>query len=296
MLRASSRVYRLGAALAAFGLLVCAGAVVVVPATVSLRPHAQHIVSLAGLRFGLPSANVAALALLALATLGLGVLVTLLHGAWRIARAHRELRRELPVVGPLPGEHDVLLVAGEGVHAFCAGLLRPRVYVSSGALRALGDDELRAVLAHERMHRARRDPLRIVTGRLLGQALFFAPAVRALVRRYDALAELAADDHALAAVGGDRAVVASAMLAFDGSVAPERADHVLGASPEWAMPVALSALTATAVAGLALLVWQLAHHAVLQTALLSPAPCVVMLAAVPLSALALGLWAARSPR
>src|SRR5207248_11431481 len=142
-----------------------------------------------------------------------GVLLAVARGVWVIARAHRRLRRELPVVGALPGEADVTVLAHDGVQAFCAGLLRPRVYVSAGALRELCDQELRAVLAHERMHRARRDPLRIVTARLLGNALFFAPAVRALARRYDALAELAADEHALAAVGGDASIVASAMLA-----------------------------------------------------------------------------------
>jgi hypothetical protein len=199
----------------------------------------------------------------------------------------------LPVVGSLPGEPDVVVFASESVHAFCAGLVRPRIYLSAGALQALGPDELRAVLAHERMHRARRDPLRLVSGRLLGEALFFAPAVRALVRSYDTLAELAADDHALAAVGGDRSVVASAMLAFDTGVAPERADHVLGVPDDWTLPVALTTLTFAGAAAAALLVWQLAHHAVLRTALVSPAPCIVVLAAVPLCALALGRWASR---
>jgi Zn-dependent protease with chaperone function len=293
LLRASSQAYRLGAALAALGLALTAGALAATLSALSVRHQPGHLTSVAGLRLGLPSANAAAVVLLVLATLGLAVLVTLLRGAWAIARAHRRLRRGLPVVGPLPGAADVVVVAGEGVHAFCAGLLCPRIYVSAGALQRLGDAELQAVLAHERLHRARRDPLRLVAGRLLGEALFFAPVVRALVRSYDRLAELAADDHALAAVGGDRAVVASAMLAFDGGVAPERADHVLGASPAWALPLGLIALTFAGAGSLALLVWQLAHHAVLRTALLAPAPCVVVLATVPLCALALGAWASR---
>jgi Zn-dependent protease with chaperone function len=293
LLRASRRAYRLGAALSALGLALAIGVVVVALSTFSLRSHPGHVASVFGMRVALPAANPAAVALLALATLGLAVLVTLLRGALAIASGHRRLRRGLPVVGALPGEPDVLVFASESVHAFCAGLARPHVYVSAGALNVLGPDELRAVLAHERMHLARRDPLRIVTGRLLGEALFFAPAVRALVRRYDTLAELAADDHALAAVGGNRAVVASAMLAFDAGVAPERADHVLGNTGDWTLPVALCTLTLAGAAALAMLVWQLAHHAVLRTALVSPAPCIVVLAAVPLCALALGRVASR---
>jgi Zn-dependent protease with chaperone function len=293
LLRASRRAYRLGAALSVIGLALAVGVVVIALSTVSLRSQPGHVASLLGLRLPLPAANPAAVALLVLATLGLAVLVTLLRGAFAITRGHQRLRNGLPVVGALPGEPDVVVFASESVHAFCAGLVRPRVYLSAGALSVLGPDELRAVLAHERMHLARRDPLRIVTGRLLGEALFFAPAVRALVRRYDTLAELAADDHALAAVGGNRSVVASAMLAFDGGVAPERADHVLGLQGDWALPVALCTLTLVGAAAVAMLVWQLAHHAVLRTALVSPAPCIVVLAGVPLCALALGRVASR---
>jgi Zn-dependent protease with chaperone function len=293
LLRASRRAYRLSAALSALGLLLVVGVIVLALSTISLRSQPAHELSVAGVRLALPAANPAAVVLLVLATLGMGVLLTLLRGALAIARGHARLQHGLPVVGPLQGEADVVVFASESVHAFCAGLLRPRIYVSAGALQALGPDELRAVLAHERMHLARRDPLRIVSGRLLGEALFFAPAVRTLVHRYGTLAELVADDHALAAVGGDRSVVASAMLAFDAGVAPERADHVLGVASDWTLPVALCALTFTGAGALALLVWQLAHHAMLQTALVSPAPCIVVLAAVPLCALALGRWASR---
>ena len=274
------------------------GVVAVAFADLSVREHPAHVVTVLGMAVALPAANPAAVALLALATLGIAVLVTLVRGMVAIARGHRRLRRGLPIVGPLDGTPDVSVVAHDGVHAFCAGLLRPRVYVSAGALRALRDDELRAVVAHERLHAARRDPLRLVTARLLGEALFFAPMVRSLARRYDTLAEIAADDHALAAVGGDASVVAGAMLAFDGGIAPERADHILGVRRDWSLPLALTAVAACGLAALALLVWQLGRHAVLETTLgpplVSAAPCVIVLALVPASSLALGIWASRS--
>lgn len=44
--------------------------------------------------------------------------------------------------------------------AFTAGLLRPRIYLSSALLRALSPDELEATLLHEATHVTRRDPLR----------------------------------------------------------------------------------------------------------------------------------------
>ena len=197
------------------------------------------------------------------------------------------------MLGPLRGAPDITVVAHPGVQAFCLGLVRPRIYVSDGALLRLTDDELTAVIAHERMHRARRDPLRIVTARLLGEALFFAPPVRALARRYDTLAEIAADDQALAAVGGDTSVLAAAMLAFDGGVGPERADHILGVHRDYSLPLALAGMATAGLAALALLLWQLARHAVLQSTLVSPAPCVIVLALMPATALALGVWASR---
>jgi Zn-dependent protease with chaperone function len=289
--------YRLEIALAATGLLLSVGAVGDTLATVSTRSRPPHVVSTFGLHVALPSANPAAIALLVLATLGIAVLLAVLRGVFAIARAHRRLQRGLLVVGQLPGDPGVEVFAYEGIQAFCAGLLHPRIYISAGALRELGDGELQAVLAHEQMHRSRHDPLRVVTARLLGEALFFAPAVRSLARRYDTLAEIAADDHALAAVGDDASVVASAMLAFDADVAPERADHILGLPGDWALPLGLSGMTLAGVGALAVLVWQLGRHAVLQTTLglplVSPAPCVVVLALVPLSALALGMWASR---
>jgi len=290
---AAQRAYRLGGGLAMAALLLTVAMVGAALSRLSVRGDPAHEASLAGVRVALPAANPAAIALLILATVGVGVLVAVLRGVWTIARAHRRLQRGLPVAGELPEAPDVTVFAHDRVLAFCAGLLRPRVYVSSGALRELGDAELRAVLEHERLHRARRDPLRLVTARLLGEALFFAPAVRTLARRYDTFAELSADEHALAAVGGDASVLASAMLAFDAGVAPERADHALGIAGDWTLPLGLSGMTAAGIAGLALLVWQLGHHAVLRTALVSPAPCVIVLALVPLSALALGLWASR---
>ena len=69
------------------------------------------------------------------------------------------------------------------------GLLRPRVYVSTGALERLGEAELAAVVAHEAHHAARRDPLRILVARAIGDAY----SLGALPRREQALAELAAD-------------------------------------------------------------------------------------------------------
>ena len=90
-----------------------------------------------------------------------------------------------------------VLIADAHPRAFCAGLLRPRVYVSTGAVALLDDAALSAVLAHERQHARRHDPLRLAVGRVLARALFFLPELGDLVERQQALAELSADESAV---------------------------------------------------------------------------------------------------
>ena len=137
-----------------------------------------------------------------------------------------------------------MLVEEAQPQAFCAGFLRPRVFLSTGALRHLGQDELGAVLAHEEHHRARRDPLRIALARVFSHAFFFLPVLRRLSDRYCAMAELAADDAAARVSRGGGATLASALLSFSASahpqgavgIAPERVDHLLGRTPSWRLP------------------------------------------------------------
>jgi len=62
---------------------------------------------------------------------------------WFMARGRRGKGKEEPSAS-LEG---LRVFRAPGSQAFCAGLLRPRIYVSTGALRALGSDELGAVLA-----------------------------------------------------------------------------------------------------------------------------------------------------
>lgn len=185
----------------------------------------------------------------------------------RGVRAERGARARPRVVGPLSGpgadrsrrrDVPVLVIDDPAPRAFCAGHLRPRVHVSTGALERLSPPQLRAVIAHERHHAVRRDPLRLLVARVLAEALFFLPAVRDLAGRYGALAEVAADE--AAARETDAPTLASALLAFGDDraevvgVAPERVDHLLGARARWELPVALLALAAATLAFLAAVV------------------------------------------
>jgi hypothetical protein len=163
--------------------------------------------------------------------------------------AHRRLAAELPVAGTRTvAGREVRVVPGAAPRAFCTGLVHPRVYVSEGALATLGAAQLAAVVAHEGHHADRRDPLRILIARAIGDAY----SLRALPRREQALAELSAD--AAAVRNGGTASLASALLAFPDGVAPERVDRLAGARPvgEVSTPMVVAAAVVIAGLGLAL--------------------------------------------
>jgi hypothetical protein len=102
--------------------------------------------------------------------------------------------------------------------AFCTGLLRPHVYVTTGALTALPQPELEAVLAHEAAHARRHDPLRKLLTRAIADVLFFFPLAGWWHRRLAETAELTADRAAIAHAGVK--AVAGALLATSNGPAP----------------------------------------------------------------------------
>ncbi len=194
---------------------------------------AGHQISILGQKLSYPSANLDAIVVLALALSGLAVIAMVLSGAareWmRAGRLARELSRRAS-----RGPHGTLLLEDEQPRAFCAGLLRPRVYLTTGAVGELDGDALRAVVAHERQHARRGDPLRFAIEHVLAGSLFFVPGVRDLVRRHQGLAELSADESAVNAAPEGRGALARAILSFSdqgdagSGVDPLRVDYLLG--------------------------------------------------------------------
>jgi hypothetical protein len=299
----ASLLYRLGLAVAALGTIATGAVLVDVLRGLSVQStHAEHL-RLLGQSLTAPAVNADAVVMLPLAAVGVVSVVFGLRAAAAQAFAQRRFLRALPVVGRLPAHPDVIVVRDHRLQAFCAGYLRPRVYVSTATASTLDRAELDAVLAHEAHHRLRRDPLRIAAARGLGEALFFLPVLRRLTERYCALAELSADEAAVARTGGDPAPLASAMLRFGDvdpavvGIAPERVDGLLGATPAWRLPCALLAGAAVSIGAVALLAWQVGRSALITTSLnppvLSSQPCILVLAGVPFALVAAALWVMR---
>jgi beta-lactamase regulating signal transducer with metallopeptidase domain len=293
--RESWRVYRLQLALGGAGLAACCLVLAAGASSVHVRPHAANRLDVAGLRLTYPAVNAAAMVLLALAALGGAVLLVTLRAAWRQVRAHRRMLRVLPVARPLTDHPAVLVVDSPVPLAFCAGWLRPRVYVSAGVLERLSDRELRAVLAHEQQHGAVRDPLRLAVSRVLCQALFFLPVLGSLHATYADAAELTADAAALEALDGAAAPLASAMLAVGATeagdvtgISAERVDALLGRPVARRLPRLLLIAALVTIAMLVALVWRASRSASVQATLNLPVassqPCILVLALLPVAA------------
>ncbi len=239
------------------------------------------------LHFSYPRVNLAAGVLLALAGAGLTAISIAIRASWRQRRAHREFLGHLAVVGPLPGRPAVTVIADRRPQAFCAGYLRPSVYVSRGTLELLSDAELDAVLAHEHHHSRARDPLRFACGRILSRAVFFVPALRRLCDQDAELAEVGADRAAVEASGGQRAPLAAALLAFEkrgapgtGGVSPERIDSLLGEPFRRRLPWRSVAASLGLLCGIGLTIWHVGEiasaHATLTLPILSSQPCLAI--------------------
>lgn len=245
-MRSARSFYRLAAGLGGGAVLAIALALAVSIRAVDFRSVSLADAAEACRRALFPHLDLASVLVLVLGSVSVAVLLLGVRSLVRQLGAGRRFLRGLRVVGVGRGyPSSTLVIDDPRPQAFCAGYLRPRIYVSTAALAMLDDGELAAVLAHEQHHARRRDPLRVLLTEVLSHALFFLPVMRRLRRRYGALAELAADEAAVGAVG-DAAPLASALLAFGESaqpgvvgIAPERVDHLLGQRPRWELPVSV---------------------------------------------------------
>jgi hypothetical protein len=126
----------------------------------------------------------------ALAASALSALV----GLWRAARRVRALLTRHSI-GQGPGQ-SVILDDGEVLVA-AAGLRRPRVVVSAGALVVFDDEELAASLDHEHGHIAHRHRFVVVAAHLCRALGRFLPGTRAATRELTFHLERDADRYAV---------------------------------------------------------------------------------------------------
>jgi Zn-dependent protease with chaperone function len=253
----------------------------------------------------LSSGGPAALLSLLIVGLAAGIFFLTARSLVRQLLAGRQYLRALPLGETVPVDDlQCRTIETSERAAFCAGYLRPRVYLSRGILEELDHDELRAVVAHERHHLGRRDPLRRLVARALAEGLFFLPILGRTSRRYVDLGELAADQAAVTALD-DRRPLARALLKLSehdpmphavAGIDPARVDYLLGDTEanRWRLPRTAAGRSALAVGGLGgLLVLSILVRPEPGIALLLAAGCMVAMVGGPIALAAAALTAAR---
>jgi Zn-dependent protease with chaperone function len=157
-----------------------------------------------------------ALALILILTRGLFLLFRRLQATRRFRRALTAHQIPLsPRLSQLAGQvglssTDLACIDTPATGAFSLGGWRPKVWVSTGLVQLLRDDELLAVLHHEAHHCRQQDPLRLLISRIISDSFFFIPILRSLADQHHLTQEMAADAAAIERMG-DLLPLASAL-------------------------------------------------------------------------------------
>ncbi|TLS50019.1 M56 family metallopeptidase [Paenibacillus antri] len=99
------------------------------------------------------------------------------------------------------GMNRLVVVRDENMYAIVFGLFAPRIAVSSAIISSLSDDELKAVLSHERYHCHRLHPLKMFILTVLAECFSYLPVFRQVLHYYKCWTEIEADRYAVRATG-----------------------------------------------------------------------------------------------
>jgi Zn-dependent protease with chaperone function len=149
------------------------------------------------------------------------VLARLLLSGHRVGTSLRHVRRRhRALVDLLAEDRDgVHVLEHEAPTAYCVPGIRSRVVVSSGTVASLSDDELAAVLAHERAHLRARHDLVLEAFTVLQRAFPAVVTSRQALDEVRLLVEVLADRAARRRHGARSRVAAFSTLASTGSAA-----------------------------------------------------------------------------
>jgi len=205
--------------------LLLAGAMLVVP-SVALRSNLAEILHACAMslraQYATPGgALLHATGAAATLTLGTRTAYLLLKGLRDARRARTDHLAGLQLVAHRNPDLDALVVDHPAAAAYCLPGRARTIVLTSAALTALSDQELVAVLAHERAHLRGRHHLVAATASALAHALPFVPGLQWAQPEQSRLLEMIADDQA--AASGARLAVARALVTLAGGALPSAA-------------------------------------------------------------------------
>ncbi|USQ80315.1 M56 family metallopeptidase [Ornithinimicrobium faecis] len=156
------------------------------------------------------------LALVVATVMSGGMLLMLLFSAHQIGRdlrADRRAQRHVVDVVASQVDGQVRVIDHPGRSAYCLPGLRPRVVLTTGAVDALNEEELEAVIAHEHAHTGARHDLMLEFFTVLHRTVPRPLRSTAALREVRLLIELLADRHAARRVGPQPLGSALALMA-----------------------------------------------------------------------------------
>lgn len=90
--------------------------------------------------------------------------------------------------------HDkVDVIEDVNCFSFCAGILRPRILITTSLISALTDRELESVFLHEKAHIQNHDPFKVLFGKTISWLFFFLPVFSEINKNMQATSEILAD-------------------------------------------------------------------------------------------------------
>lgn len=90
-----------------------------------------------------------------------------------------------------------MVISHPAAIAITMGLIRPRIVLSTGLIKFLTNDELKAVIYHEMYHAESRDPLKNFLMSLCSSTLWYIPILKWFNQKYRIVKELLADEFAI---------------------------------------------------------------------------------------------------
>lgn len=99
------------------------------------------------------------------------------------------------------------LIESEKQFAFCLGIRRPKIYISTNLVNALTIQELEAVLRHERYHLNNRDTLTMLIASIGESLLPFFPLFSDFLKNFRIEREIQADAQAIQGLGSEKPLI-----------------------------------------------------------------------------------------
>jgi beta-lactamase regulating signal transducer with metallopeptidase domain len=126
-------------------------------------------------------------------------------------------------------KNKAFLIEDNKPFAFCLGLFRPRIYISTVLLQVVDKKELEAILRHEEYHLKSKDSLTMIIGSF-GKTLFpFFPIFSDFIKHYRIEREIKADKEAVLKTGSNLFLVSALKkLLLNPSLSSELAPSITG--------------------------------------------------------------------